>query len=144
VPINVPSTSINVPLVGTVDITSALRTLVPVPTGTLVGLQESTATASGRCSNGSAQLTGSTQVSGLTAMGQALPTNQAVQQAVTVVSATTIDPSLVSQSALPPPLDSLSLLVLQPLLDALPNIAVPATVGQVGLTPARSPSRVGR
>jgi hypothetical protein len=68
-------------------------------------------------------------------MGQALPTNQAVQQPVTVVSATTIDPSLVSQSALPPPLDSLSLLVLQPLLDALPNIAVPATVGQVGLTP---------
>jgi hypothetical protein len=135
VPINVPSTSINVPLGPTVDITSALRTLVPVPTGTLAGLQESTAMASGRCSNGSAQLTGSTQVSGLMAMGQALPTNQTVQQAVTVVSATTIDPSLVSQSALPPPLDSLSPLLLQPLLNALPNIAVPATVGQVGLTP---------
>ena len=32
-PINVPLTSLNVPLVGNIDITSALRTLVPVPLG---------------------------------------------------------------------------------------------------------------
>jgi hypothetical protein len=51
------------------------------------------------------------------------------------VNATTIDPSLVSQSSLPAPLNSMPLVLLQPLLDALPSIPVPATVAQVGLTP---------
>lgn len=135
VPIDVPTTTIDVPLVGTVDITSALRTLVPVPTGNLVDLVGSTTTASGRCTNGSAELAGSSQATGLTAMGQALPTDHAFQQAVDVVNATTIDPSAVNLAILPAPLSSMSALIIQPLLDALPNIAVPATVGQVGLTP---------
>ena len=105
-PIDVPTTVLNVPLVGTFDITSALRTLVPVPTGNLVDLVGSTATATGRCANGSALLSGSSQVTGLTAMRQTLPTDQAFQQAVTVISARTIDPSLVSLSALPAPLNA--------------------------------------
>jgi hypothetical protein len=134
-PINVPTTNLNVPLVGTFDITSALSTLVPVPTGNVVDLVGSTTTASGRCTNASPQLSGSSQATGLTALGQTLPTDHAFTQAVDVVNATTIDPSMVSLSALPAPLNGLSALVIQPLLDALPNIAVPATVGQVGLTP---------
>jgi hypothetical protein len=132
VPITLPTTTV---LGGTVDITSALRTLVPVPTGTLVGVQASSATAAGQCANGSPQLTGSSQTTGVAALGVALPTDQPVQQAVNVVNATTIDPSLVSQSSLPAPLNSMPLVLLQPLLDALPSIPVPATVAQVGLTP---------
>ena len=134
-PINVPTTTLNVPPFGSFDITSALRTLVPVPTGNLVDLVGSTASATGRCANGSALLSGSSQVTGLTAMGQTLPTDQAFQQAVTVLSARTIDPSLVSLNALPPPLNGLLPAVIQPLLNALPDVAVPATVAQVGLTP---------
>ncbi len=130
VPINVRTTT----LLG-VDITAALRTLVPVPTGTLAGVQASNATASGRGANGSPQLTGSSSTTGVSALGQPLPTDHVVQQGVDVVSATTIDPSLLSLSILPAPLNGMSSLVIQPLLDALPNVAVPGTVAQVGLVP---------
>jgi hypothetical protein len=132
VPITLPTTTV---LGGTVDITSALRTLVPVATGTLVAVQASSTTAAGQCANGSPQLTGSSQTAGATALGLALPTDQPVQQAVNVVNATTIDPSLLSQSSLPAPLNSMPPVLLQPLLDALPSIPVPATVAQVGVTP---------
>ncbi|MEN3281687.1 MAG: hypothetical protein V7607_2827 [Solirubrobacteraceae bacterium] len=135
VPIAVPTTNLVVPFVGTFDITSALRTLVPVPTGTLVGVQASSATAVGQCANGSPQLAGSSQTTGVVALGQTLSTDQPVQQAVNVVNATTIDPSLLNPTSLPAPANALSLPVLQPLLDALPSVAVPATVAQVGLTP---------
>jgi hypothetical protein len=135
VPINVPTTMLNVPLVGTFDITSALRSLVTVPTGTLVGVQASSATAVGQCSNRSPQLTGSSQTTGISALGLTLPADQVVQQAVNVVNATSIDPSSLSLSSLPPPVNGLPLAVVQPLLDALPNVAVPATIGQVDVTP---------
>jgi hypothetical protein len=135
VPINVPTTMLNVPLVGTFDITSALRSLVPVPAGPLVGVQASSAAAVGRCSNGSPQLTGSSQTTGVSALGLTLPTDQPVQQAVNVINATSIDPSSLSLSSLPVPVNGLPLAVVQPLLDALPNVAVPATAGQVDVTP---------
>jgi hypothetical protein len=134
-PISLPTTTINVPVVGSVDITSALRTLVTVPTGTLVGVQAASATAGGQCAGGSPLLTGSSSTTGLTALGQTLPTGQALQQAITVVNATTIDPSLLNLSSLPPPVNALPSFLIQPLLDALPSIPVPATLGQVGLTP---------
>ena len=102
VPINVPTTM----LLG-VDITSALRALVPVPSGPLVGVQAASATASGQCANGSPQLTGSSSTTGVSALGQALPTNQVVQQAVDVVSAMTVDPSVLSLSSLSAPLNSM-------------------------------------
>jgi hypothetical protein len=131
----VPLTSINVPLVGTVDITSALRTLVPVPTGMLAGIQASSATAVGQCANGSPRLSGATQTTGITVLGQPLPADQVVQRAINVLGATTIDPSTLTPSALPAPLNALPLALLQPLLDALPNVTVPATIAQVSLTP---------
>jgi hypothetical protein len=130
-PIDVPLTSVSLPLVGSIDITSALRTLVPVPSGTLVGVQASSATAVGRCANRSPRLTGATSTTGLNVLAQTLPTDQVVQQAINVLNATTIDPSQLSQSVLPAPLNTLPLAVVQPLLDALPNVAVPATVAQV-------------
>jgi hypothetical protein len=118
-----------------VDITSALRTLVPIPSTLLVGVQAASATATAECAGGTAQLTGSTQVTGLTVLGQALPTDRAVTQTVNVVNAGTIDPSQLSAAGLPAPLNGLPLVVLQPLLDALPDIAVPATVAEVRVTP---------
>jgi hypothetical protein len=142
-PIAVPTTGLNVPGVGNVDITSALRTLVPVPTGTLAGVQESSATASGQCASGSPRLSGASHTTGLTVLGQTLPTDQLLQQAINVVNATTIDPSSLQASALPAPLNTLPLGVLQPLLDAPPNIAVPATVAQVRLTPGSQTSQGG-
>lgn len=130
-----PLTSVNVPLVGTVDITSALRTLVPVPTGMLAGIQASSATAVGQCANGSPRLSGATQTTGITVLGQPLPADQVVQRAINVLGATTIDPSTLTPSALPAPLNALPLALLQPLLDALPSVTVPATLAQVSLTP---------
>jgi len=58
-----------------------------------------------------------------------------VQRAINVLGATTIDPSTLTPSALPAPLNALPLALLQPLLDALPNVTVPATLAQVSLTP---------
>jgi hypothetical protein len=142
-PIAVPTTGLNVPGIGNVDITSALRTLVPVPTGMLAGIQVSSATATGQCANGSPQLSGASHTTGLTVLGQTLPTDQLLQQAINLVNATTIDPSLLSASALPAPLNALPLAVLQPLLDALPNLSVPATIAQVGLTPGSQTSQGG-
>jgi hypothetical protein len=140
-PIAVPVTSLNVPGVGSVDITSALRTLVPTPTGNLVGIQASSATAAGQCASGSPRLAGETHTTGLTVLGQTLPTDQVVQQALNAFNGATIDPSQLSQSTLPAPLNALPLALA--LLDALPDIAVPATVAQVGLTPGSQTSQGG-
>jgi hypothetical protein len=49
-PIALPTTTVPVPLVGNIDITSALRTLVPVASGLLVGIEASSATAMGESS----------------------------------------------------------------------------------------------
>jgi hypothetical protein len=116
---------------------------VPVPTGMLAGIQASSATAVGQCMNGLPRLTGSTQTTGITVLGQPLPADQVVQQAINILGATTIDPSALRPSALPAPLNALPSLLLQPLLDALPNISVPATVAQVRLTPGSQTTQGG-
>ena len=57
-PIPLPTTTVPVPGVGDVDITQALRSLVPAAAGPLLGVNVSSATASGTCSGGKPQLTG--------------------------------------------------------------------------------------
>jgi hypothetical protein len=105
--------------------------------------RSSSATAAGQCANRSPRLTSATSTTGLNVLGQTLPTDQVVQQAINVLDATTIDPWQLSQSVLPAPLNTLPLAVLQPLLDALPNVVVPATVAQVRLAPGSQTSQGG-
>jgi hypothetical protein len=130
-PISVPTTAVPVPGVGNVDITSALRSMVPAAAGPLAAVQVSSATASGHCANGAPTLTGSSHVLGVTVAGQELPVDEAVTQVVTLAGS--LDPSQLSPSALPAPLNALPASQLQPLLDALPAVPFDAPV-QVKLT----------
>jgi hypothetical protein len=131
-PISVPTTAVPVPDFGNVDITSALRSMVPAAAGPLAAIQLSSATASGHCSNGVPALTGTSHVLGVTVAGQELPVDEAVTQIVNLAGS--LDPSQLSPSALPAPLNALPASQLQPLLDALPAVPFDAPV-QVKLTP---------
>jgi hypothetical protein len=131
-PIGVPTTTLPVPGLGNVDITSALSSLIPAAAGPLASVKVSSATASGQCADGRPQLTGSSRILGVTVAGQELPVDQAVTQVVNLAG--TLDPSQLSPSALPAPLNALPASQLQPLLDALPPVPFDSPV-QVKLTP---------
>jgi hypothetical protein len=132
-PIPVPTTSLPNPLGGAaVDITNALRSLVPAAAGPLAGVKLSSATASGHCSGGAPALTGSSRVLGVTVAGQELPVDQAVTQVIQLTGS--LDPSQLRPSALPAPLNQLPASQLQPALDALPAVPFAAPV-QVRLVP---------
>ncbi len=131
-PIPIPATAVPVPGVGDVDITQALRSLVPAAAGPLLGVKLSSATASGRCAGARPELSGSSHVLGLTIAGQELPVDDAVTQLVALAG--TLDPSQLSPSALPAPLNTLPADQLQPLLDQLPAVPFSAPV-QIKVTP---------
>jgi hypothetical protein len=131
----IPSTTIPVPGMGDVDITQALASLLPPPPNPLVGVKLSSATASGSCAGGKPTLTGSSKVLGLTLAGQELPVDEAVSQVVTAIGGGTLDPSQLTSQPLPAPLNQIPLATLQPLLDALPDMAIPPTLAQVKITP---------
>ena len=131
----IPTTTIPVPGMGDVDITQALAGLLPPPPNPLVGVKLSSATASGSCVNGKPTLTGSSHVLGLTVAGQELPVDQAVTQVVNAIGGGTLDPSQLTSQPLPAPLNQIPLATLQPLLDALPDMAIPPTLAQIRVTP---------
>ena len=131
----IPTTTIPVPGMGNVDITQALAGLLPPPPNPLLGVKLSSATASGSCVNGKPTLTGSSHVLGLTVAGQELPVDQAVSQAVTAIGGGTLDPSQLTSQPLPAPLNQIPPATLQPLLDALPDMAIPPTLAQIRVTP---------
>ncbi|MEA2253992.1 MAG: hypothetical protein QOG35_37 [Solirubrobacteraceae bacterium] len=132
----VPPTSITVPGPGgpTVDITSALQTLVQPPNVAVLAVQGAGATATGQCAGGVASLTSSSRVLGVAVAGQDLPTDHAVDQVVNLANGA-VDPTQLSTSALPAPLNALGDAVVRPLLAALGSIPLPATPLQVRLTP---------
>lgn len=130
----VPPTTVTVPGGPTVDITSALQTLVQPPNVALLAVQGAGATATGQCAGGVASLTSSSRALGVAVAGQDLPTDHAVDQVVNLANGA-VDPTQLSPSALPAPLNALGSAVVQPLLAALGSIPLPATPLQVRLTP---------
>ena len=131
----IPATTIPVPGMGEVDITQALAALLPPPPNPLLGVKLSSATASGRCVDGKPTLAGSSHVLGLTVAGQELPVDQTVTQVVNAIGGATLDPSQLTSRPLPAPLDQIPLTTLQPLLDALPDLAIAPTLAQIRVTP---------
>jgi hypothetical protein len=130
----VPPTSITVPGGPTVDITSALQALVQPPNVALLTVQGASATATGQCANGVPSLTSSSRALGVAVAGQALPTDQAVDQVVSLANGA-VDPTQLSTASLPAPLNALGDAVVRPLLAALGQIPLPATPLQVRVTP---------
>jgi hypothetical protein len=129
-----------------VDIRPAVKALVAgVTTGPLLELAGSIATAHARCVDSNPQLTGETAVVGLKVLGQTLPTDAAVQQALTLYNGQTINPSALdlSKIVLPPGLsftDPLLGTTLQNavsgVLATLPAITLPESLLKVAITPS--------
>ncbi len=128
-----------------VDLRQAIQNLLPngrLPNADIVRVQGLVAYANGACVDGSPQLTGTSQVAGLTVLGQELPINQVVERTVSLVDSQSIDPSnikledvkviegvVLSPAALEP--------ILRPVLDGLPNIPIPPALATVKVTPAQ-------
>jgi hypothetical protein len=146
-PIQLPTGSlpaipkVNVGL-ATVDLTGAVQALLPdgkLPSADLLRLQAAYSAAGAQCVNGAARLTGTSQVAGVSVLGNALPVDQVVEQALTLVDSQSIDPSNANLAnvTLPPgvTLNPFVRTTLQAALDLLPNIEIPATLAQVRVTP---------
>jgi hypothetical protein len=103
----------------------------------VLNLRSAVSYASGRYSNSQPNLTGSSSVAGLTVLGQDIATDQAVTRTIELLGAQTIDPSNLPIADLLPAGITLTPLVqgaVQPVLDALPPIQLPATLANLRTT----------
>ena len=140
--------AITVPGVGTIDVKPTIQGLVNgLPTADIVRIQGLVAYASGQCTNGAVELTGTSQVAGLSVLGQELPVNQAIERTVTLIDSQSIDPSNIPIDSLLPSgvvIDPVTRGLIQQALDALPTISIPATLATVKITPAQQLREAGK
>jgi hypothetical protein len=144
VPVTLPPNPL-LPSSITVDIRPAVKSLVAgLKTGPLLELAGSIATANAKCDGSTPKLSGHTETVGLKVLGQEIPTNAVVNQALTLYNGQTIDPSKLdlSQVVLPPGLsftDPLVGTILQnavgSALAALPPITLPASLINLSVKP---------
>ena len=123
-----------------IDLTPAVQALLPngkLPALDLLRVQAATSSAGAQCVGGAPRLDGASQVAGISVLGTALPVDQLVEQTLQLVGGQTIDPSNADLTKVLPPGVSLPVLkaLAQPVLDALPNIEIPATLATVRVTP---------
>ncbi|MEA2483687.1 MAG: hypothetical protein QOC55_1634 [Thermoleophilaceae bacterium] len=145
VPVTLPANPLLPPTIQ-VDIRPAVKALVAgIANGPLLELAGSVATAHARCNGSQPELTGETSVLGLKVLGQTLPTDAAVNQALTLYNGQTIDPGALdlSQVVLPPGFsftDPVLGTILQTAvggaLKALPPITLPESLLQVSIKPS--------
>jgi hypothetical protein len=136
--------------VGSIDVAAAVRALLPdnrLPRANLVEVAALTASARGACVSGQPQLTGTSSVLGLKVLGAELGVDEIVERTTNLIDTASVDPSDIDLSSVPlvgggtvdlRPLQA----TVQPLLDALPTISIPATVAQIRVSPAQQ-ERVG-
>ncbi len=126
------------------DVNAALKALLPdgkLPTD-LLRLQTGAAFAEAKCVNGATQLTGSSQVAGLSVLGQTLPTDKALDQSLTLVDTANIDPSSADLSLVTFDVAGVSVrtpavaAAIKQVLDGLPTLTIPATAARVKVTPS--------
>jgi hypothetical protein len=129
----------------TIDIRPAVKSLVSgLKTGPLLQLAGSVATADAKCDGSTPKLSGHTETVGLTVLGQEIPTNAIVNQALTVFDGQTIDLSKLdlSKIVLPPALSFTDPLlgtvvqnVVKTALASAPPITLPATLLNLSIKP---------
>lgn len=120
------------------DVREAVRALVPVPGSAVLSADVLTATATARCVDGAAQLSGISTITGLKLLGQDLGVDGVLSQAVTLIDTQNISLARLdlTKVTILTPLGSLLAPVqaaLAPVLAALPPIQLPASVAQVTL-----------
>jgi hypothetical protein len=101
----------------------------------LLNLRALRAQVTGRCVNGATQLTGTSSVLGISVLGQELPVDRAVSQSLTVAGAETIHFADLTPDQLGIP--GVDIVLVRQLLEQIPDVAVPATVARVAITPGR-------
>ena len=127
---------IGVPGVGDVDLRPALSALA-VPTGPLVSAKGLTAEASASCKAGSPALAGASTIGTLSVLGTPFAATDAVDRNLTLDSQS-IDPSKIDLAKVVAPVgvDIATLeAALKPILDTLPDVAVPALALRVRTEP---------
>lgn len=127
------------PLLTVSGIQAALAQIIPagvIPNTDLVKLEVGRSTARASCVGGRASLEGTSRVLGLTLLGKELPTDRAIDQAITLDSAS-IDPSTLDPAAFAGAIGGLVVTseIAQQVLDALPTIPVPPSLGRLRVTP---------
>lgn len=135
----------------TVDVQAALRALLPngkLPNADLLRLTAGAAAAEAKCVDGATQLTGSSQVAGLSVFGRSVPTDRVVDESLSLIDSTAIDLSEVLEDlsqfvTLTGPasggaatVNAAVLAALKPIVDLLPTITIPATLARVKVTPS--------
>lgn len=128
------------------DLGPAIRDLVRDALPDLVALDAVTSYATGRCVDGRPVLDGASQIAGLRVLGQPLPVDQLLSQTLGLLDTASIDLSRLDLTKIQLPLGLEHLLapLLQPALDALPPLALPASVVHVAVTPTQQSRDEGR
>ena len=116
--------------VGTIDVRAAVEALVPASfDAELLHLRALRAQVTGHCVNGAPQLTGTSSVLGISVLGKELPVDKAVSQTVSVVDCVEHRPVEPHAGAARAAGRRRSTRPCRPILDTLPTISIPATVG---------------
>jgi hypothetical protein len=133
--------ALKVPGIGTVDLRPALEALIQpraLPNLDLLHVQAAHAEATARCVSGVPRFSGRSSIAAASVNGTELGLDKATLEIVHLIDSQSIDPSDIDLSKViaPPGVDLHDLQVLlQPVLDTLPNVAVPETLARVRLTP---------
>jgi hypothetical protein len=127
--------------IGKVDLRPALEALIQpraLPDVELLRVKAAQAEASARCVGGVPRFSGASSLASIAVNGEELGLENAVNETVRLIDSQTIDPSNVDISKIvrPPGFDLSALQnVIYPVLNALPNITVPATLARIRVTP---------
>jgi hypothetical protein len=148
VPLPASLQALGLPASITVNALAAVQSLVPtrtLPNLDVVDVDTAASWARARCVSGVPNLSGMSAVSGLRVLGQSLPTDHVVDQALTLIGGGQVNPSAANLGLVQLPAGlSFGAPVIGPQLQAavqsalaaLAPIAVPATVAQAKVTPA--------
>jgi hypothetical protein len=124
---------------GTIDLRPALQALIQpraLPNVDLLSVGAAQSEASAQCVSGVPRFRGSSSLTTVAINGVEIGVDQATSQTVQLIDSQSIDPSDIDISKIvAPPGVTLTPGLLQPILDALPDITVPATLARVRLTP---------
>jgi hypothetical protein len=132
--------AVNTP-VGKVDLRPALEALIQpraLPDVELLRVRAAQADATARCVGGVPRFSGTSSLASIAVNGEELGLENAVNETVRLIDSQTIDPSDVDIARIvrPPGVDLEPLQdVIRPVLNALPDITVPATVARIRATP---------
>ncbi|HET8755232.1 MAG TPA: hypothetical protein VFM58_04445 [Solirubrobacteraceae bacterium] len=133
--------AITVPGIGTVDLRPALEALIQpraLPDLDLLNVQAAHAEASAQCVSGVPRMRGSSALASLSVNGVEMGLHKATTETVRLIDSQSIDPSDIDVAKIVAPagtdLGDLQILI-EPILDALPDITVPATLARVRLVP---------